>query len=85
MARDDTQGAQRVDYGNKTGETGKSKEISSKPEQMIQGGKSNENGRGGPTGSERLYPKSKKVSLSADFNPLKDKKRGATDWAVGGV
>lgn len=85
MARDDTQGAQRVDYGNKTGENGKSKEISSKPEQMIQGGTSSSDGRGGPTGSSRLYPKGGKASLKADFNPLKDKKRSGTDWAVGGV
>ena len=85
MAREDTQGAQRVDYGNKTGETGKDKDLSTRPADMIKGGTANSDGRGGPTGSSRLYPKSKKASLTPDYNPLKDKKRSGTDWAVGGV
>lgn len=84
MARD-TAGAQRVDYGNKTGEIGKGKELSSKSAPMTKGGTSESGSRGGPTGSERNYPKSKGVSLSADFNPMKDSKRSGTDWAVGGA
>ncbi len=75
--------AQRVDYGNKTGEVGRDKEISVKKAPMIQAGGS---GAGaGPTGSSRSYPKGGKPSMSPDFNPMKDKKRNATDWAVGGV
>ena len=78
--------AQRTDYGNKTGEVGKDKEISTKPEEMTKaGGAGAGEGRGGPTGSSRSYPKGSKVSLTPDFNPMSDKKRGATDWAVGGV
>ena len=78
--------AQRTDYGNKTGEVGKDKEISTKPEEMIKaGGAGGGEGSGGPTGSSRSYPKGSKVSLTPDFNPMSDKKRGGTDWAVGGV
>lgn len=76
--------AQRVDYGNKTGEAGHGKEISSKSMDMIKGG-GNGGNDSGPTGSSRLYPKGGKVSMKPDFNPMNDKKRGATDWAVGGV
>lgn len=76
-------GAQRVDYGNKTGEVGHDKEISSKPAEMIKAGGSGDGS--GLTGSSRSYPKGGKPNLSPDFNPIKDKKRGATDWAVGGV
>lgn len=85
MDRDD--GVTRQDYGNKTGEgaRGKSKELSSKSAQMTKGGTSESGSRGGPTGSERNYPKSKGVNMSADFNPMSDKKRSGTDWAVGGV
>jgi hypothetical protein len=39
----------------------------------------------GPTSSSRSYPKGSKVSMTADFNPMNDRKRGGTDWAVGGV
>lgn len=74
---------QRTDYGNKTGEVGHGKEISSKPAEMIKAGGSGDGG--GPTGSSRSYPKGGKPSMSADFNPIKDSKRGGTDWAVGGV
>ena len=81
MARD--AGAQRTDYGNKTGEVGHDKEISSKPADMIKAGGSGDGG--GPTGSSRSYPKGKSGSFSPDFNPMKDKHRGGTDWAVGGV
>jgi hypothetical protein len=84
MARD-TAGAQRVDYGNKSGEVGHDKVLSSKSAGMIKGGSANSDGSGGPTGSKRSYPKGGSVSMSADFNPMRDKKRGATDWAVGGV
>ena len=77
--------AQRTDYGNKTGEVGHDKEISSKPEEMIKAGGSNSDGRGGPTGSSRNYPKGGKPSMTPDFNPMSDKKRSGTDWAVGGV
>ena len=84
MARD-TAGAQRTEYGNKTGEVGHDKELSSKSASMIKGGTANSDGRGGPTGSSRHYPKGGSVKMSADFNPMRDKKRGATDWAVGGV
>jgi hypothetical protein len=76
--------AQRVDYGNKTGEAGHGKEISSKSMDMIKGGGGGGNDSG-PTGSSRFYPKGGKVSMKPDFNPMNDKKRGATDWAVGGV
>ena len=79
----DNSSAQRVDYGEKTGEIGKSKELSCKPAEMIKGGGSGDGG--GPTGSSREYPKGGKVSLSPDFNPMKCKKRGGTDWIVGGV
>jgi len=51
--------------------------------EMIRGGGSGDGG--GPTGSSRSYPKGGGVKASADFNPMHDKKRGATDWAVGGV
>ncbi len=75
--------AQRVDYGNKTGEVGHDKALSSKPAEMIRAGGTGDGG--GPTGSSREYPKGKKGGFSPDFNPMDDKKRGATDWAVGGV
>lgn len=75
--------AQRVDYGNKTGEAGRGKELSSKPLEMTKGGGSGDGG--GPTGSSRSYPKGGAVSLKPDFNPMTDKKRGATDYAVGGI
>jgi hypothetical protein len=80
---DSTSGAQRVDYGNKTGENGKSKVMSSKSLDMTKGGGSGDGS--GPTGSSRSYPKSSKSNFSPDFNPMTDKKRGATDWVVGGV
>jgi hypothetical protein len=86
MARDTADAAaQRTDYGNKTGEAGHDKLLSSKRADMTKGGAANSDGSGGPTGSSRHYPKGGKPNLSADFNPLKDSKRGATDWAVGGV
>lgn len=59
------------------------KEISSKSLEMTKGGGSGDGS--GPTSSSRSYPKGGKPSMSADFNPMKDKKRGATDWVVGGV
>lgn len=83
MAKDDT-GAQRVDYGNKTGEEGHDKLLSSKRSEMIRGGGSGGEDSG-PTGSCRTYPKGSRVDMSPDFNPMRDKKRGGTDWAVGGV
>lgn len=84
MARDPgTADAQRRDYGSKSGELGHGKLISSRPEAMTKGGGSGDGG--GPTGSSRSYPKGGKTSLSPDFNPMKDSKRGATDWVVGGV
>jgi hypothetical protein len=58
--------------------------ISSKSMPMIKAGASTGDSSG-PTGSSRSYPKGGGVSMSADFNPMKDKKRGGTDWAVGGV
>lgn len=76
--------SQRVDYGSKAGEVGKSKEISSKPAEMIKAGPAGGTGGTGVTGSSRSYPKGSKVRLAADFNPLDDKKRSGTDWAVGG-
>lgn len=79
MARDD--GAQRTDYGSKSG-VGKSKEISSKKAEMTKAGGSGDGA--GPTSSSRSYPKGGSVGLKADFNPMNDKKRGGTDWAVGG-
>jgi hypothetical protein len=78
--------AQRTDYGNKTGEVGHDKEISSKPAEMIKaGGNGADSGRGGPTGSSRVYPKGSKVDLTPDFSPMKRGERTGTDWAVGGV
>jgi hypothetical protein len=71
------------DYSNKTGEVGHDKALSSKSMDMIKGGGSGDGS--GPTGSSRSYPKGGKPSMSPDFNPMKDKKRGATDWVVGGV
>lgn len=62
---------------------GSSKEVSNKPLDMIKGGGSGDGS--GPTSSSRSYPKGGKPSMSPDFNPMHDKKRGATDWAVGGV
>jgi hypothetical protein len=76
--------AQRVDYGNKTGEVGKDKEISSKSMDMIKGG-GVDGDNSGPTGSSRTYPKGGKVSMTPDFNPMNDKKRGATGIYVDGV
>jgi len=80
---DSNSGAQRTEYGNKTGEVGKDKEISSKPAEMIKAGGSGDGG--GPTGSSRSYPKGKGPSMKPDFNPMDDRKRSGTDWAVGGV
>lgn len=78
-------GAQRTDYGNKSGEgAGKDKVLSSKPLAMTGAGGANSNGSGGPTGSSRSYPKGGKPSMTPDFNPMKDRTRGGTDWAVGG-
>lgn len=61
----------------------KTKEISTKKAEMIKAGGSGDGS--GPTGSSRSYPKGGKVSMEANFNPMKDKKRDATSWAVGGV
>ena len=58
----------------------KSKEISSKPLEMISGG--GKTGDGGPTSSSREYPKGSKVSMTPDFNPMA---KPATDFAIGGV
>ena len=82
---DSNSGAQRTEYGNKTGEIGKDKEISNKPADMIKAGGSGDSGSGCPTGSSRSYPKGGRVDLSPDFNPMRDKRRSGTDWAVGGV
>ena len=83
---DSKSGAQRTEYGNKTGEVGKDKEISSKPVEMTKAGASgSDSGSGGPTGSSRTYPKGKGPSMKPDFNPMDDRKRSGTDWAVGGV
>ena len=59
------------------------KTIANKSLDMIKGGGSGDGS--GPTGSSRSYPKGGGVNMSADFNPMKDKKRGATDLYVGGV
>lgn len=61
----------------------KNKMKSDKPLEMIRGGGSGDGS--GPTASARSYPKGGGAKASADFNPMKDKKRGATDYAVGGV
>lgn len=75
--------AQRTDYSSKAGEGGRGKELSSKPLEMTKAGGS---GAGaGPTGSSQSYPKGSKVSMSPDFNPMDDRKRSGTSWAVGGV
>lgn len=83
MAKDNTDGAQRVEYGNKTGEVGHDKLLSSKKADMTKGGGSGDGS--GPTGSSRTYPKGGKPRLEADFNPMRDKKRSGTDWVTGGV
>lgn len=75
--------AQRTEYGNKTGEVGDDKAMSSKPADMIKAGGSGDGS--GPTGSSRSYPKGGKPSLSPDFNPMRDKHRSGTDWVTGGV
>lgn len=76
--------AQQREYGNKTGESGHDKLLSSKPAEMIKAGGSGDGS--GPTGSSRSYPKSKGLQhFAPDFNPMRDKKRGGTDWVVGGV
>lgn len=62
-----------------------SKMTSSKPLDMIKAGGDSTDGAGEETGSSRSYPKSSKVNTSANFNPMKDKRRGGTDWAVGGI
>jgi hypothetical protein len=55
-------------------------------EKSTEGAKAGQSGDGGgPTGSSRTYPKSKNVDAKADFNPMADKKRSGTRWAVGGV
>lgn len=59
------------------------KEISTKSLDMVKGGGSGDGS--GPTSSSRSYPKGSKPIMSPDFNPMHDKKRGGTDWAVGGV
>lgn len=53
-------------------ETGKSKLLGSKSVPAMDGGKST-SGKSGPTGSARTYPKSSKVSMKPDFNPMDDK------------
>lgn len=75
--------SQKVDYGSKTGEVGKDKEISSKALEMTKAG--GESKSSTVTGSSRSYPKGSSVSLKPDFNPMKKGPRTATDWAVGGV
>lgn len=82
MARDDAS-AQRTDYSNKSGDGGRGKVLSSGSEPMIRAGGSGDGS--GPTGSSRSYPKGGHVDMKPDFNPMDDKKRGATDWVVGGV
>lgn len=77
---DNDSGAQRQEYGNKTGEVGHDKALSKKPLDMIKAGGSGDGS--GPTGSSRSYPKGGKVAMRTDFNPQKEK---ATEWAVGGA
>ena len=60
-----------------------SKLKSTKSLEMIKGGGSGDGS--GPTASSRSYPKGGGVKASADFNPMNDKKRGGTNWVVGGV
>lgn len=59
------------------------KSIDSKSMEMTKGGNSGDGS--GPTSSSRSYPKGGKPSMSPDFNPMKDSKRGGTTWVVGGV
>lgn len=56
---------------------------SMKSMEMIKAGGSSD--ASGPTNSSRMYPKGGKPSMSADFNPRNDRRRGGTTWAVGGV
>lgn len=77
---DNTTGAQRQNYSNKSSEKSHGKVISSGKEPMIKAGGSGDGS--GPTGSKRSYPKGSKVDMKPDFNPMDVK---ATDWAVGGV
>jgi hypothetical protein len=72
--------AQRQEYGSKTGIEGDDKLQSTSTPPMIKGGGSGDGS--GPTGSSRSYPKGSKLSLTADFNPMKVP---ATDYGVGGV
>lgn len=62
-----------------------SKMTSSKPMDMIKAGGSGSDSAGEETGSSRSYPKSGKVNTSVNLNPMNDKRRGGTDWVVGGV
>lgn len=55
-----------------------------KPLEMIKAGSPTGDGAG-PTGSARSYPKGGMPSMTPDFNPMADKKRGGTTWAVGGI
>lgn len=62
------------------------KQISEKNEASSQMRGGHDSGEeNGPTGSCRTYPKGSKVPTKADFNPMEDKRRGATDLYVGGV
>lgn len=70
----------------KTGSTtgmARGKTMSQGSMEMISGGGSGGN-NSGPTGSSRMYPKGN-WTPNAGFNPMDDKLRGGTDWAVGGV
>ena len=79
----DNSNSQRREYGDKN-EIGHDKLLTSKHAEMTKGGSVTGQDEG-PTGSMREYPKSGNPRFEADFNPIKDKKRSGTRWAVGGV
>lgn len=56
-----------------------------KPLDMIKAGGSGTDDSGEETGSSRSYPKGSSVGMAPDFNPMRDKRRGGTDWGVGGI
>lgn len=61
------------------------KKMSEKSLPMIKGGGDSTDSSSEETGSSRSYPKGGGVNTNLNFNPMKDRRRGGTDWAVGGI
>ena len=75
---DSLTGVQTQTY-RKEGDVAQSKEISSKPMDMIKGGGQSGDG---PTTSSRSYPKGRAVSTTPKFNPMN---APASTYGIGGV